>query len=185
MTTRTIRDGNSHWVFNVRRSRRRRTVALRVEPSGAITVYAPPYVWGPFIDRFVHQQIDWIQKKLEYFKSRPQPTAITPEQRTEFKRQTETRLTDVVPRLAAQLGVSPARVTVAHQNSRWGSCSRQGIVRFSSRMATLPDPVFDYIVIHELAHLKEMNHGPRFWRVVESLCPDHKVHRRWIRQNRL
>jgi predicted metal-dependent hydrolase len=184
VTTRSIQHANADWVFHVRRSRRRRTVALRVAPSGAITVYAPHYVWGPFIDRFVRQQIEWIQKKLAYFQSRPQPVPITPEQRAEWTRQTEGRLTGVVTRLAARLGVAPARVKVANQTSRWGSCSRPGVVRFSFRMATLPDPVFEYIVAHELAHLKEMNHGPRFWAVVETLCPDHKLHRRWLRQNR-
>src|SRR3954466_11414111 len=110
-------------VFSVRRSRRRRTVALRVEPSGAITVYAPPYVWGPFLDRFVRQQREWISKKLAFFKDRPAPIPVTAEQRAEYIRQAAARLPAVVARVAERLGVSSKSVKVANQTRRWGSCS--------------------------------------------------------------
>ena len=81
------------------------------------------------------------------------------------------------------MGVTPKTVKVANQKRRWGSCSARGALRFSWRMARLPEDVFDYIVVHELAHLKQMNHSPRFWSVVESVCPNHKSHRRWLRKN--
>ena len=68
---RTVKWDDWEIVYSVKRSRRRRTVALRVEPSGAITVYAPTFVWGPLIDSFVRKQKEWIFKKLAYFKDRP------------------------------------------------------------------------------------------------------------------
>src|SRR3954468_22513315 len=90
-------------VFKVKRSRRRRTVALRVDPSGAITVFAPPYVWGPFIDRFVHQQSSWILKKLAYFKERTAgqspPAPVSEAERAQWIDQTLERLTGPVNRL--------------------------------------------------------------------------------------
>jgi predicted metal-dependent hydrolase len=170
-------------IYTVERSRRRRTMALRVEPSGSITVYAPYFAWGYMIDRFVQRHREWILKKLAYFRDRPASVPVTQEERAQRILETDSRLKEVVTRLSIQMGVSPRSVKVAHQTSRWGSCSSLGNLRFSWRMARLPADVFDYVVIHELAHLRHMNHSPRFWAVVAAVCPDHKSHRRWLRKN--
>ena len=168
-------------MVTVKRSRRR-TVALSITPAGAITVYAPSFVWGPFIDRFVQKQKDWILKKLAYFKTLPPPPPpVNAEQRAVFTRQTEARLPEVVAQISSQLGVTPRRVRVAHQNSRWGSCTARGDIRFSWRMANLPDDAFEYIVAHELAHLRVLNHSQKFWEVVQSVVPDYKARRAALR----
>ena len=103
------------------------------------------------------------------------------EQRAALTRLAETRLPDVVARVSARLGVLPRRVRVANQNSRWGSCSARGDVRFSWRMAELPEAAFEYIVVHELAHLRVMNHSRKFWDVVHSVLPDYKARRAELR----
>ena len=81
------------------------------------------------------------------------------------------------------LGVSFNRVSVKDQRSLWGSCSQQGNLNFSWRIALAPDPVLDYLVVHELAHRAQMNHSRAFWTLVERLCPAHRTHRRWLRKN--
>jgi len=75
------------------------------------------------------------------------------------------------------------RVTVRNQRSRWGSCSRRGTISLNWRLVQAPPFVRDYIILHELAHLKEMNHSRRFWREVARLCPDFAVAERWLKQN--
>lgn len=75
------------------------------------------------------------------------------------------------------------RVSIKEQKSRWGSCSRQGNLNFNWRLLLAPLPVLDYVVIHELAHLKEQNHSPRFWAIVAQTCPDYTAKRRWLRQH--
>jgi len=87
--------------------------------------------------------------------------------------------------LAAQLGKSVTRVGVRDPKSRWGSCSSTGALSFSWRLVFAPDAVVDYVVAHEVAHLVEMNHSPRFWRVVASLVPDSKAPRAWLKRHRL
>lgn len=82
---------------------------------------------------------------------------------------------------AALLGVSPPALALSSARTRWGSCSSQGKIRLNWRLGHFPLPVIDYVVAHELAHLKEMNHGPRFWAVVEQLCPDWRQRRRELR----
>jgi predicted metal-dependent hydrolase len=87
--------------------------------------------------------------------------------------------------LAARLGKSVTRVGVRDPKSRWGSCSSTGALSFSWRLVFAPEPVVDYVVAHEVAHLVEMNHSPRFWRVVASLVPDSTAPRAWLKRHRM
>jgi predicted metal-dependent hydrolase len=80
-------------------------------------------------------------------------------------------------------GFRYGRVSVKEQKSRWGSCSRAGNLNFNWRLLLAPLPVLDYVVVHELAHLAEHNHGPRFWALVAAVCPDYRPHRRWLREH--
>lgn len=79
------------------------------------------------------------------------------------------------------LGVKPGAIRLRDGTSRWGSCSSTGTLNFSWRLILAPPDVLDYLVAHEVAHLKEMNHGPDFWNHVVTLCPQYKKHRQWLR----
>jgi predicted metal-dependent hydrolase len=85
-----------------------------------------------------------------------------------------------VARHADALGRQPTRIRVADPKSRWGSCSSKGALTFSWRLVLAPPRVLDYLVAHEVAHLREMNHGRRFWSLVERLDPDYEVARAWL-----
>lgn len=86
--------------------------------------------------------------------------------------------------LAARLGKSVTRIGVRDPKSRWGSCSSKGALSFSWRLVFAPESVVQYVVAHEVAHLVEMNHSPRFWKVVASLVPDSAGPRAWLRRHR-
>jgi predicted metal-dependent hydrolase len=75
------------------------------------------------------------------------------------------------------------RVTVRNQRSRWGSCSRRGTISLNWRLIQTPPFVRDYIILHELMHLRQMNHSPRFWQEVEKVCPDYETAERWLKQH--
>ena len=83
-------------------------------------------------------------------------------------------------RFAAELGVAVRRVAVRDQASRWGSCSTAGVLSFSWRLILAPSFVLNYLAAHEVAHLVEMNHSARFWRLVQRLCPDHERAKVWL-----
>jgi predicted metal-dependent hydrolase len=87
-------------------------------------------------------------------------------------------------RLSAQIGRDIARINLRDTRSRWGSCSGTGNLSFSWRLIFAPEPVLDYVVAHEVAHLVEMNHGPRFWRLVASMVPDATGPRAWLKRHR-
>jgi len=85
---------------------------------------------------------------------------------------------------AARIDKRVARVTVRDTKSRWGSCSSTGNLSFSWRLVFAPEDVVDYVVAHEVAHLAEMNHGPRFWKLVRGLTPDTATPRAWLKRHR-
>ena len=88
---------------------------------------------------------------------------------------------DAASRAAAQaLGVGLARVSIRDQISRWGSCSTTGVLSYSWRLILAPSFVLEYLAAHEAAHLIEMNHSPRFWRLVEKVCPDFRRAKAWL-----
>ena len=84
---------------------------------------------------------------------------------------------------AEKLGAKPSRITVRDTASRWGSCSSARSLSFSWRLILAPDFVLDYVVAHEVAHLKEMNHSPRFWAQVKTLVADRNAAQSWLRVN--
>jgi predicted metal-dependent hydrolase len=86
-------------------------------------------------------------------------------------------------RYARDLGLTIRRVTVRDQSSRWGSCSTSGMLSFSWRLILAPSEVLDYLAAHEVAHLVEMNHSARFWRVVQRICPHHQSAKAWLDAN--
>jgi predicted metal-dependent hydrolase len=85
--------------------------------------------------------------------------------------------------LAAQTGLRPARLRLSSARTRWGSCTSAGVVALSWRLVMAPPAVLDYVILHELAHLKIKNHQPAFWSLVESLMPDYAKHRKWLKDN--
>jgi predicted metal-dependent hydrolase len=86
-------------------------------------------------------------------------------------------------RAAGELGGRVTRVSVRDQRTRWGSCSSTGALSFSWRLVLAPEAVLDYVVWHEVCHLREMSHAPRFWALVARHCPGYEEPRRWLREN--
>jgi predicted metal-dependent hydrolase len=83
--------------------------------------------------------------------------------------------------LADRHGLCVARVSIRNQRSRWGSCSRTGAIALNFRLVQMPPTVRDYVLLHELMHLKQQNHGVRFWRLVEAACPDFRAAEQWLK----
>lgn len=84
---------------------------------------------------------------------------------------------------ARKIGKRVNRLSLRDTRSRWGSCSEEGHLSFSWRLILAPEAVLDYVIAHEVAHLEELNHSPRFWRLVTSLCPNTKVPRYWLKRH--
>ena len=100
-----------------------------------------------------------------------------------LRREARRDLERAVARHAKALGRKPGGLRVGDPKSRWGSCSSKGVLTFSWRLVLAPPRVLDYLAAHEVAHLKEMNHGRKFWALVERLDPDYEAARAWLNKS--
>ena len=100
-----------------------------------------------------------------------------------YGEQALTRLVERTRYWAAHIGVTPSRIALRDQKTRWGSCSSLGAISYNWRIIMAPPPVLDYLVIHELCHMLQANHSPKYWLEVARWCPDYKNQRGWLRQN--
>jgi predicted metal-dependent hydrolase len=97
-----------------------------------------------------------------------------------YRAQAATILEQKAQGFATEFGVGYSRFSIRGQRTRWASCSRKGTLSFNWRLIMAPEPVVDYVVIHEVAHLKEMNHTKRFWMLVAERCPSWREHKKWL-----
>ncbi len=100
-----------------------------------------------------------------------------------YRRQAHTVIAERLAHWNTSYGFTWTRVAIKEQKTRWGSCSRRGALNFNWRLLLAPLPALDYVVIHELCHLREPNHGPAFWTLVAQACPDYRAWRLWLRQH--
>lgn len=169
----------------------RRTIAIQISPDGSVAVRAPRRCSRAVLDEFVAEKREWIMRKQVELRER---AALRQEKEEEQPRLSEAeyqRYRELAGRViarraeeyASQMQVTYKRITIRDQKTRWGSCSVKGNLNFNWRLILAPEEVLDYVVVHELAHLKEMNHSGRFWKQVETVMPDFAKHRLWLKQN--
>ncbi len=100
-----------------------------------------------------------------------------------YRREARRLLTEATAREAAELGLAYSRIAVRDQRTRWGSCSTRGTLSFNWRLALAPPEVLEYVVVHELLHLREHNHSPAFWRLLDRHRPGWRAQAGWLRQH--
>jgi predicted metal-dependent hydrolase len=132
------------------------------------------------IDAAIAANLGWLERQLAKAAA---PTlgldrlSLTAEQ---GRREARARISLIAQSEAAALGVTYARISLRDQRSRWGSCSTTGTLSFNWRLVLAPHDVLDYVVVHEICHLVEMNHGPAFWALVEKRRPGYAEAKAWL-----
>jgi predicted metal-dependent hydrolase len=172
------RTPNSERLVFVRHSRARRYV-ITIREDGRVRVTVPR--WGSLREarNFAEREWRWIEKqraRVEPPPAEPDPVVLRV-MRERAKRELPARLMD----LARQHGLTVSRISIRNQRWRWGSCSRDGHICLNWRLVTMPDPVRDYVMIHELMHLRRLDHSPKFWKLVAAACPDYRSARMYLR----
>ena len=110
----------------------------------------------------------------------PDKRKVSSYQEVWYRQQTCAMIESRLPTIADTMGVTYNKVSIKKQKSRWGSCSRTGNLNFNLMLAAAPPEVLDYVMIHELAHLRVLDHSPRFWKLVQAADPEYKTHREWL-----
>lgn len=167
----------------------RKTIAIEVRQDLRVIVRAPKRASNREIMKFVEQKQDWIAKHLAYMQIRYEETRRAKEKQftdddiRKMKDEAKRVIPDRLKYYAGIMGVTFGKITIKNQKTRWGSCSSKGNLNFNCLLMLTPDKVRDYVVIHELCHLKQMNHSKMFWAEVEKVMPDYKVYRQWLSRN--
>ena len=161
---------------------RRKSISLQIKLDGRIVVRAPSRLAKYRIDNFVMEHGAWINRQLSKVKQyQAERYEITDRQRAEGIQKAKDIFPKRVAYFADRMGVAYGRITIREQKTRWGSCSGAGNLNFNWKLVLMPPEVLDYVVVHELAHRKEMNHSERFWKVVEAEMPDYVERRRLLK----
>jgi predicted metal-dependent hydrolase len=124
-----------------------------------------------------------IRLGTERMKVTDASTDMRPAIQKHLRRQADQELPKRVMELAGANGFQVSRVSVRNQKTRWGSCSRRGTISLNWRLIQTPASVRDYIILHELAHRRQMNHSIKFWQEVARLCPEYLLAEKWLKQN--
>ena len=163
---------------------RRKTLSIRITQEGDLEIRAPLGMPKGEIEAFLKEKAQWIETHrakvlTEYAQGQEAP--LGEEEILTLAEQMRQRLPEKLNRHAASMGVTFGRVTIRCQQTRWGSCSSRGNLNFNCLLMLAPEEVLDYVVVHELAHRKQMNHSALFWQEVARECPDYKKSLRWLK----
>jgi predicted metal-dependent hydrolase len=161
------------------RHRRARRYLLRVDPDGRVRVTIPRGGSRREADAFALRHRAWVEAQL----SRARPPAVAAEAQRAWRARARAVLPARLFELADRYGLAVTAVSIRSQKTRWGSCGRNGHISLNWRLMLMPDWVRDYVLVHELMHLRRLDHSPKFWRLVEAACPDYRLARQWLRAN--
>lgn len=171
----------------------RKTIAIQIKENGTVIVRAPHRCSRSAVDDFIRIKQDWIQKHLDRLGSSRDvqeekirsgeiaPLPQTREEILECRRQAAAVFAERTAYYSGLMQVSYQKITIREQKTRWGSCSSKGNLNFNWRLVLAPEGVLNYVVVHELAHRREMNHSPRFWQIVADIMPEYQQYRDWLR----
>ncbi len=160
----------------------RKTLALEITADLKVLVRAPRRAAPEEIERLVANHAGWIDAHLEKQRRRseryPEPTD---EEAARLKARARAVIPERVAHFSARMGLAPAGITITGAKKRFGSCSPKNRLCFSYLLMRYPDDAVDYVVVHELAHIRHKNHGKAFYALIESILPDYKARRKLLK----
>ena len=165
---------------------RRKTIGLQIK-GDEVLVRVPLHATHPQIEEVLQKHEKWIKTHLERAKqSREEAGEAGRLTMEEIRALADRALKEIPPRVryyASLMGVTYGRITIRNQRSRWGSCSQKGNLNFNCLLMLCPPEVVDSVVVHELAHRKEMNHSKAFYAEIQKVFPDYDKWNRWLKEH--
>ena len=152
---------------------------LRVDSDGRVRITIPRGGSRREAEAFADRHAQWIARQRARLTSGSRPVDEWRALREQARLELPLRLLE----LAAQHGLAVSRVSIRNQRARWGSCGRDGHICLNWRLVLMPPAVREYVLIHELMHLRRMDHSPAYWRLVADACPGYRAARDWLRRN--
>lgn len=184
VSPRLIRLGRKTIEYSLCESARARCLRITIYPGGELAATLPRGMPLEKLESFLLQKADWILRKINLAQRRKPTLSLPKASRLEYlarKEEAFALVENKIDYFRRVYNLCPTRISIRSQKTRWGSCSRKGNLNFNYRIVHLPEKYLDYIVVHELCHLKEFNHSRNFWALVELAIPDCKRIRKEIR----
>lgn len=160
----------------------RRSIAAQIK-NGELVIRAPLTTPLSRIEEFVSEHSEWIEKNLSRSAEYDELPPISFDELKDLAKKACEYIPQKAEYYARILGVTYGRITIRNQRSKWGSCSSKKNLNFNCLLMLTPPEVIDSVIVHELCHLKEMNHSKRFYALVLSVYPDYYKHDKWLKQN--
>ena len=172
--------------YNIIKSNRK-SMVISVDADGKVVVKAPMRMADREIYKFVSEKSGWIEtavkKALEKKAAEPEIVPLSMKDIKELADKAVKVIPERVRYYAGKMGVTYGRITIRNQRSRWGSCSSKGNLNFNCLLMLTPMEVIDSVVVHELAHRREMNHSARFYNEILKVFPDYHIWDKWLKEN--
>lgn len=169
--------------YSLKVSNRAKRMRIAVYCDGALVVTVPRKTSDTIVEKFIVQKSKWILDKVTYFKSFRKSLLIKDSETgfIKYKKAAESLATERIKKFNAIYKVKFNKINIKNQKTKWGSCSKKGNLNFNYKIALLPPEFADYIIVHEMCHLKEFNHSQKFWNLVAQALPDYLELRKQIK----
>jgi len=167
--------------YTVKNSRRAKGIRLAISCDGGVKVTAPYFLNYNVIEKFIFEKSKWILSKLDYFKKQDY-IFIKSGSFLRHKEEAYNLAKERIEYLNSFYGFKYNKISIRNQKSRWGSCSKKNNLNFSYKIAFLPKDIVEYIIVHELCHLKEFNHSKDFWELVSKAIPEYIIKRKQLKR---
>lgn len=166
-----------NFFYTLRVNRRARSLSISVRPGRNVSLTVPGASYVSRAEKFLAQKADWIIAKMEEFKEKEETSIFSHGTDAEYRRmkyEAKRVIKKKVEEINGIYGFSYSKISIKNQKTRWGSCSAKGTLSYNYKIAFLPEKYLDYVVAHELCHLKEFNHSDRFWALVGKSIPEYR-----------
>lgn len=165
---------------------KRKSISIRVDDNEKVIIRSPKNISKKELENFIADNSSWIKSRLK-------ERSIQKNKRNELlkgiddleqkKKEAKGLIMESADRWSKKLNIKYKKVRISNARKRWGSCSSKGSVSINWRLVFAPKDIMDYVIVHELLHLKHMNHSKSYWKSVEEVIPDYKKRRKWLKAN--
>lgn len=176
---------NETVAYRLKKNARARRMRLTVHCDGSVVITTPYGFYEALAERFIREKADWLISKIAAYKN---IAPVVRRGRADYLKNKEAARELIEERagyFAEKLGLEYNRISIRNQKTCWGSCSRRKNLNFNYKILFLSEKAQDYIIVHELCHLKEFNHSKKFWALVAGLAPGYKEIRKELRGSKI